>query len=586
MNVPINMIWDLPYRSYTTLPLKFKMVFVGLLLIGTLSLFAGLWEINKKYMVEVITPGGQITEGILGFPQFINPLLADSRADHDMTSLIFSGLMRRDESGNLIPDLAESYEISEDGLEYTFTLREDLYWHDGTPLTAKDVAFTIECAQDPRTRSPRRANWEGVATKTNDDRTVTFTLDQPFGLFLENTTLGIIPRHIWRRVPPELFLFNEHNIAPVGSGPYQIKEVGRDTQGVIEYYNLKTFSDFALGSPNIKELKMNFYSNADQIFEAWDRDEIDNLSGISPQKLDYFRKRGAKLRSLPLPRLFAVFFNQNQADIFTDQNVRKALNHALDQTMIIERTLNGHGRKVTGPTLPEAQDQKTDPSKNPEINAEEELIDRITEARDILTNAGWEKNEDGIFVTERDGETLVLSFNLATAQTPELITAAEMATEAWQELGAEINLRVHEPNDLKHQIIRPRNYEAVLFGLMIGQDQDLYSYWHSSQRQDPGLNISMYTNITADNLLEKTRTETDPDKRLDLLEELTETIREDHPAAWLYAPNFIYLTSPDIKHLTLPPINQNHDRFATIFNWYTNTENVWRIFANEHNKVK
>ena len=128
-----------------------------------------IWNIQQEFLIEVPTEGGSLTEGVIGSPRFISPLLATSDTDRDLTTLVYSGLLRASTSG-LIPDLAESFSVSEDGLEYTFTLRENIKWHDGEPVTADDVVFTIEKAQDPTLRSPKRAVWEGVVVEKVDEQ--------------------------------------------------------------------------------------------------------------------------------------------------------------------------------------------------------------------------------------------------------------------------------------------------------------------------------------------------------------------------------------------------------------------------------
>jgi len=185
--------------AISSLTFKEQLIFIFFVLLLIVSSFTLLWKVNETMLVKIPAKGGSFTEGVVGTPRFANPLFAVSDADRDVTTLVYSGLLRATEGGNLVPDLAKRFEISEDGLAYTFILKDDLVWHDGKPITADDIVFTVEKAQDPTLRSPKRASWDGVTVEKINDKEVRFTLLQPYTPFLENTTMGILPKHIWKR---------------------------------------------------------------------------------------------------------------------------------------------------------------------------------------------------------------------------------------------------------------------------------------------------------------------------------------------------------------------------------------------------
>ena len=153
-------------------------------------------NINKSYMVKIPMEGGSVSEGIIGTPRFINPILANSMVDKDLVSLIYSGLMRKNSDGKLIPDLAEKYEISKDGLTYTFTLKDNIYFQDEKPVTVDDVIFTINKIKDPIIKNSKKGNWDGVSIEKVNKKTIKFVLKQPYAFFLNNTTLGIMPAYL------------------------------------------------------------------------------------------------------------------------------------------------------------------------------------------------------------------------------------------------------------------------------------------------------------------------------------------------------------------------------------------------------
>jgi peptide/nickel transport system substrate-binding protein len=547
-------------------------IFLVLLLVLFGSSLTMLLSVNNAFLVEVPARGGILREGIVGLPRFVNPLLAISDADRDLVSLVYSGLMRGTEDGTLIPDLAESYEISEDGLTFTFTLREDLTFHDGSPLTADDVIFTIAKAQDPALKSPKRANWDGVVVQKIDDRTIMFTLEQVYAPFLENTTLGILPAHIWKQASSEEFPFSQFNSEPIGSGPFRVAQVDRTSSGIPERYRLVPFADSALGQAYIASLHIHFYGNTDALIQAYRNKEIDSTSGLPPEQLgSIVGHAGAKVLEAPLSRLFAVFFNQNQNPIFADRSVREALSLSLDKEGIVNDVLLGYGSPIEGPTplRERAEDDDIDVTKE----------DRLGNAKSILERGGWEFSvENRVWEKEVRNETQQLSFSLLTGNAPELKQTAERIKEDWEALGISVDIQYFEPADLQQGVIRPRKYDSLLFGMIVGREMDLFAFWHSSQRNDPGLNVAMYANIEADSLLEEARETTDTEARDQLLRDFEKEIAEDIPAAFVYAPDFVYVTPIDLKGVSLGFVVNPSDRFLTADRWYINTEHVWTIF--------
>ncbi|MEI6423018.1 MAG: ABC transporter substrate-binding protein [Lentisphaerota bacterium] len=244
---------NLVFHSFSK---KERTVFWGLLIILLLSTLLILESINKSFMVDVPLKDGSTSIGIVGVPRFINPILANSEADLGLISFIYSGLMRKSENGLLIPDLAQKYEKSENGLIYTFTLKDDLYFQDGEILTADDILFTINKVKDGIIASPQKIYWDGVNVEKINEKTIKFTLKQPYASFLENTTLGIMPAHLWNNTTP--IELNNANTNPIGSGPFMISSINKQSSGTIDYYKLVPFKKFILGEPYIKNINLHF----------------------------------------------------------------------------------------------------------------------------------------------------------------------------------------------------------------------------------------------------------------------------------------------------------------------------------------
>lgn len=541
-----------------------------LLVVGAIGL---VFNVNNLFLTSVPARGGILTEGIVGSPRFLNPLLALSDGDRDLTSLVYSGLLRATPEGTLIPDLAENYSLSDDGLSYTFVLREDATFHDKRPVTADDVIFTMEKAKDPALKSPKRANWEGVSVEKLSDREVKLTLKQPYSPFLENATMGILPKHIWGSADADGFAFSPFNTEAVGSGPYRIGKIRRNASGIPVVYELVPFDGSTLGAPYIAEITFRFYPNEEAILSALDRGEIESASSLSPEAARTLAEKNMRIERTPLPRVFAVFFNQNQAPIFADKDVRTALTLATDKDALVDSVLEGYGVPIEGPVPPLVLDDE-------HSLAATTTDARLAEAARLLDRAKWKLNEStGIREKTRGKEVEMLSFTLATSDVPVLKTSAQLVAEMWKRVGADVKVGVYESGDLNQNIIRPRKFEALLFGEIIGRELDLFAFWHSSQRNDPGLNIAMYTNTKVNQLLDEARKVSDPEQRLDDYRKAVAAIKADAPAVFLYSPEFIYAVPEKIRGFRLEHITTQSDRFLGIAGWYTDTEKIWNVFT-------
>ncbi len=554
-----------------------KAIFYTLAAILVVSSIKALYDMNMAVSVDVPNRGGNLTEGVIGLPRFINPVLALSDADRDLNSITYSGLLKATPQGNLVPDLAQSYSISSDGLTYTFTLKPKLKFHDGTALTADDVVFTIERAEDPTIKSPKRPNWEGVLAQKVDDLTVKLTLKQPYSPFLENTTLGILPKHIWNNVTSDEFPFSQFNIEPVGSGPYKLKSVERNSSGIPISYRLEAFDGYAFGAPLISNVIIRFFQSNGDLMAAYKNGVIESMAGISPGQAADIKANGGRVEETPLPRIFAVFFNQNQAPVLANKEVRQALELATDKEQIVETVLGGAGIAIDGPVPPGLLPTLSGTSGN---SAKQNITDRIAAAKKLLENANWKLNSvSGVYEKKVKKAVVPLSFSISTSNAPELKAAAMMLVVMRQKIGVKVDVKISDIGELNQNVIRSRKYDALLFGEIIGRDLDMFAFWHSSQRNDPGLNIALYTNAKVDKLLENARTISDQKSRLDKYLAIEQEIQNDIPAIFIYSPNFLYVVPKNLKGFSLGHITVPAERFLGIEKWYVETERVLQIFA-------
>lgn len=552
-----------------SLTVKQRRILAGLLVIFIVSTISFFKIVDGKYFSDAPAHGGEFSEGIIGSPRFINPLLATSDVDRDLIMLVYEGLLEVSDDGSYEPALAESYSISDDGLTYEVILKENLVWHDGRPITASDVFFTIDRIQDGQLKSPEQANWQGVGVNVNDgERKITFSLSNNYSPFLENLTLGIVPEHIWKDAPPEQTIFSPNNLSPVGSGPYRVDRVNKNGDGVIESIDLVSFDDYYKGEANVARIHLAFFDSEDKMLPAYLAGKIDSMGGISPQTALWLSKeKEAIVTEGPLPRVFGVFFNQNQAPIFLNLEVRKALEEAIDKEALVNSILLGYGVAIDGPLAP--------PYNKTRVSSEVTGKTKIESAREILEKSGWILGSDGIYEKKSGSSTTKLAFSISTINSGDLKVAAEEVVKVWTELGASVELKLFERGDLNQDVIRPRKYDALLFGQITGKYPDPFAFWHSSQRLDPGLNIALYTNAKSDKILEDIRDTRDLSKRAELYSDFSEIILNERPAIFLYSPNYIYIAPKNIAGVFLSTKYGSSGRFAHISDWYRYKNRTW-----------
>jgi ABC-type transport system substrate-binding protein len=302
---------------------------------------------------------------------------------------------------------------------------------------------------------------------------------------------------------------------------------------------------------------------------------VETINGISPDRAKVLSEQDYRVEHTPLPRILAVFFNQNQNAVFADAAVRKALSLAVDKQPIIDKVLASYAVPLSGPIPPGSLGYEKPATAAP-------YDERLALARTTLTKGGWSfSDETGLWTKKTKQETLTLRFSLSTSEASELKAVAEELKADWAALGVPVEIRVFAIGDLKETIMRPRKFDALFFGQVIGRDGDPYAFWHSSQRLDPGLNIASYTNASVDKILEKARTEMSISKRVSLYEDFVSEVSKDTPAIFMYAPEFLYVVPEKVQGLDLGSITLPSERFLNIYKWYIETDSVWKIFVNK-----
>lgn len=543
-----------------------------------LVIATGIWllfALNSEHSALTPTRGGTIIEGVIGTPRFVNPALALTRADLDVTALVYSGLMKISPEGILENDLAESITISEDGLTYNIIIRKDITFHDGTPLTARDVAFTLRLIQDPDLKSPLRGNWTDVTIEEIGEYELNIILEEAYAPFIENFTVGILPAFAWSDLPIEQLPFSQLNTEPIGSGPFTLVSAKRDTSGLIDHYTLAAYRQNGYDA-KVDTIELAFFSNEVALLQALAEHKVSASAYVPPQDLSSVLAQGYTLTEEPLPRTFGIFFNQNRSAVLRDPSVREALTVGLDRSLLIDTALYGFGVPIGSPTT----------FTEPELESEDGIDDTATtspaaRAAEILEAGGWTKDALGIWEKEIDDTVTPLRITLRTSNAPLFDALTQSITAQWKAIGVDVVTEQFEQAGLVQSVIRPRDYEALLFGLDMSRSYDLYPFWHSSQQDDPGLNIAQYANVEVDKLLAEARTEQYGPDRQAALRAAGALITDEHPAIFLFQPTFTYVTDPDMSVAPMRQLGRPADRFSNITEWHTKSDSLWPIFRND-----
>ena len=530
-----------------------------------------LLSIGGIFLMRYLTPkkilpanGGTYKEAMVGYPQYLNPVLSYSNdVDRDLVKLVFSGLMKVDADGNLVPDLAQSFTVDDAGKVYTFHLRKNISWNDGKPFNADDVIFTIKLIQNPLYNSPLRFNWEGVRVEKIDNLTIKFVLKSPYAPFLANTTLGILPQHIWQAVAANQFKNNAHNYYPIGTGPFVVKKLNFTTDKIskqkkISIISLERNPHAYFKKPYLSRVIIKFYPNEDDALKALNKGWVDGLALSSSFAINHIHNLDKRFNIFhpSLPRYFAAFFNQKKQPLLANKNLRLALAYATDKVSMIKQIFHGEALKIDGPIPAYLFNQKQQTTSPNKTNSYEYNLAKAKEFLDKVPK----KNQ--IYLT------------ITVPTIPELQETARLLQKDWNALGVKVKISPIEADKFINSVIRPRNYEILIFGQVLGLNPDPFSFWHSSQIRDPGLNLCFYQNKKVDMDLEKARQEINPQKRLALYQDFQSQLTRDVPAIFLYSPYYLYIVRKKIKGIKTNRINLPSDRFTLIEDWYIKTKSV------------
>ena len=552
----IDLIYQI-YKNFTELEQRLFLIALTAFLVSGI-----MWTTLNFYSktISVPTLSGLYKEGTVGQPTAVNPILTTNDVSRDLIELLFSNII----------DLTENYKTSEDGRIWKITLKENLRWSDGKPLTSDDVIFTIDTIQNPETQSPLFLTWQGVVTDRLSEREIEFTLRTPYAFFIDNLRgLKIIPKHIFGTIPAGNFRLSVFNLEPVANGPYKFLSLEKRRDGFITDYHLITNEYYSLTKPHIKKFNLKFYQSVADLITAFNQKKVDGFGGLNPKNIPDLKLNHIILEKI-LPRYYAIFLNKNTSPALEDQNVPAALNLATNKQKIIDSIFNGKALIVNQPFLSiiEGYDSTADPGWEFSLEKAAELLDK---AHWILDPKTGSRNK------KIGKQTYALEFSLVVPQIHFLTETIDILKEDWAKIGVKLNPIILNPTDVTNEVIKTRNYQMIIFGNNLKNNPDIFSFWHSSERFYPGLNLALYNNKKVDALLESIRKNPDnSESRKKEISKLQKLISDDQPAIFLYSPTYLYVTPKDFGGFEEKTIAIPSDRFKNINQWYLETERVFK----------
>ena len=507
--------------------------------------------------------GGVYSEGLVGSLGRLNPLLDwNNPADRDVDRLLFSSLIRFDERGLPQTDLAEAWGVNEEGTIYNFSIRQNAVWHDGVPVTSDDVIFTVEMLKSNGSLFPQDIKdlWTKVEVRKLDDKTLKFTIPEPFAPFLDYLTFGVLPKHILEGVPPEGLVTAEFNIDPVGSGPYKFDHLILD-KGQITGVVLTSFEDYYGKVPFIPQMVFHYFPSSAAALDAYKQGEVLGISRISKDVLqDALATPNLLFYTSRMPQISMVLLNLNNPEVpfLQEADVRRALLLGLNRQRMISNLLGGQAVVADGPIFPGSW-AYYDGIEHLEYDPEQ--------ATSLLKSSGYVVTADEGTVRAKEGQAL--SFTMLHPDDELHTQLAQAIQTSWAQIGVQVNLQPVPYDRMVFDYLGPRSYQAALVDLNLSRtpDPDPYPFWHQAEATG-GQNYSQWDDRTASEYLEQARVNTKINVRMRLYRNFQVVFAKELPSLPLYYPVYTFGVDSQVLGVQVGPLYDTSDRFARINDWY------------------
>lgn len=540
------------FRAYSELDKAVSFACLGVILLMVFKM------IIFPYGVFNFGDENVYTEGLVGQNGFqnLNPLFVDyNDLDREVCSLVFTGLMKYDSKSKAVVEDMASLTINKDKTEYTFVIKDEMKWQDGTELNADDAYFTFaKIVQDPSFENDvLKANFDGVKITEVDQKTIKFKLTKPNVFFLTTLTTGILPKHILEKVPVEDLLYSSFNKMPVGSGPYMVSEPIQSFKDGRMQVTLKINPNYYGINPKIEKFRLISYPTMDQLVQ--ETSSINGIVKVSGKYAETVKERGDFIMvPYELPQYMSVFVNMDRVP---SSKIRLALLKSIDK----KELLSGLSDKIPIDT-PILQLNQKDFAYSVDLAAAKKALD---DAKYKYPKA------DSKFRTNDKGKVLTLvllarQFPDGSQQADETKIVLDYLEKKWRDIGIDINTELLS-SDLLNERIMDRDYDLLFIGQTLGYSMDTYSYWHSTQVGVNGLNLSNYKSFQVDSLIEQIRTIFNQNQRIEKLKLIAKQLATDIPAIFLYKPVYYYASDGKVAGISMDGVAFTSDRFSNISEW-------------------
>ncbi|OIN94832.1 hypothetical protein AUJ38_01575 [bacterium CG1_02_42_9] len=482
-------------------------------------------------------------EGIVGQPQNLNPLFSsDNEIDQTISNLIFRGLTKFKPDGQWQDDLAETIDVSEDGLTYTIQIKDNIYWHDGQKLTVEDVIFTYQKIQMPDYLGFWREAFKEVSFEKIDDYHLKITLSQQLSSFPQNLTVGILPRHLLANLNIKQLENASFSLSPTGEGEFAFsqKKFQNNQKDKISLLVFKRQN----GDGNINRLEFYFYPDKEALINAYKAGEIDAFRVPDEEDLEFLKDWDSfNLYQIPmLLRFYGLFFNTISEKPINKAEVRQALAYGLNKEEFVQDVF-----RTPPPTLFGSIN-----SQSWAFSSEGAIVRFDSEkARQILQEA--------------QAENLDLTLTIPDFPLAEKI--GDNLKKQWEKIGVTLQIKMVSLDDFEHEVLKDRNFEVLFYGQEISSDPDQYPLWHSTRKDYPGLNLSQIQSKRIDKALEEGRQLADLSERKDKYADFQKQFQIEMPAILLYHPLYAYIVQKRVTGINFDELGIPADRFDTIDSW-------------------
>ena len=499
--------------------------------------------------VSAPVSGDAIVEGTIGEASTLIPVLATDAASHDVAGQIYNGLVKYDKNLTIVGDLADSFDVSKDGLTITFHLRHGVKWHDGAPFTSRDVLYTYRIIIDPKTPTAYAEDFKQVRSiATPDDYTVRVSYASPFAPALASWGTSILPAHL---LAGKDITKSPLARQPVGTGPYLFKEWIAGQKIVLEA-NPAYFE----GRPWIDRYIYRIIPDTSTMYMELKAGAIDlmSLTPVQYARQTTSRQFTSRFNKFRYPSSGYLYMGYNlRHPLFKDKRIRQAITAAIDKDELIHGVLFGMGQKAHGPIVPGRW------AYNPNVK---DIAYDPRHATDLLAQAGWrEKNSSGILV--KNGKPF--QFTILTNQgNQQRLLSAQIIQQRLKFIGIDVKIRIVEWATFLKEYIDKGNFEVVMLAWNISQDPDMYDVWHSSKTNPGELNFIGFKNAEVDRLLIEGRSTFDMEKRKRAYFRIQEILAEEQPYTFLYVPDALPVVSARIRGIEPAPAGIGYNQIK----WY------------------